>query len=254
MVWPLPSPLEYLPGVAPLIADQSRVDQLIQDHLPLARALAARYRNRGESQEDLVQVAYLGLVMAARRYHEGAGGGFAAYAIPTITGELRRHFRDKGWAVRPPRRLQDIQASVRAAGEALTQQLSREPTPTEVGEYLGVETAELMQARVAAGGYTTRSLDVPIGSEAGQWAEQMPAQPPAEESLDHLVDAISLESLLRELPAREQRIIAMRYYGGWTQQQIADQIGVTQMQVSRLLAQSLNRLRSAIDAPDQIGA
>jgi RNA polymerase sigma-B factor len=235
--------------------DQSRtVDDLVQAHLPLARALAARYRNRGEAQEDLVQVAYLGLVVAARRYREGTGAGFAAYAIPTITGELRRHFRDKGWAVRPPRRLQDIQASVRAAEEALAQQLAREPTAAEIGDYLGVETTELIEARVAAASYTTRSLDVPVGSDAGHWADEVAAEPSAEESLDHLVDAVSVESLLRDLPAREQRIIALRYYGGCTQQQIADQIGVTQMQVSRLLARSLHRLRSAIDEPDQIGA
>src|SRR5438105_1136474 len=93
--------------------DSKAVDQLVRDHLPLAQALAARYRNRGESQDDLVQVAYLGLVLAARRYRDGQGPNFAAYAVPTITGELRRHFRDKGWDVRPPRRLQEIQARVR---------------------------------------------------------------------------------------------------------------------------------------------
>ena len=236
--------------------EQARtIEQMVQDHLPLARSLASRYRNRGEAQEDLTQVAYLGLVMAARRYRDDQGPSFAAYDVPTITGELRRHFRDKGWGVRPPRRLQEIQAGVREAEETLLQTLSREPTSVEVCEYLGVEQNELLEARVAAGGYTASSLDAPIGADgAGEWADHIAADCSGEESLDQLVDSLSLQPLLRELSPREQLIIALRYYRGCTQQQIADQIGVTQMQVSRLLAQSLRRLRSAILATDQIGA
>jgi RNA polymerase sigma-B factor len=231
------------------------IEHLVQQHLPLARALAARYRNRGEAQEDLTQVAYLGLVMAAHRYREGQGPSFEAYAVPTITGELRRHFRDKGWGVRPPRRLQEIQASVRAAEETLAQRLARQPTSQEVGEYLGMGAADLMEARVAAGSYTARSLDAPMTPDgAKDWADNVAVELAGEESLDQLVDSLSVQPLLRALSPREQLIIALRYYRGCTQQQIADHIGVTQMQVSRLLAQALRRLRSALDTTDQIGA
>jgi RNA polymerase sigma-B factor len=230
-------------------------ERLVHEHLPLARSLAARYRDRGEAHEDLTQVAFLGLVMAAQRYQEGRGPSFAAYAVPTITGELRRHFRDRGWGVRPPRRLQEIQARVRAAEEALTQRLSRAPTPSEVGEYLGVPTSELREARVAAGGYTTRSLDAPMSTDKPTgWADNLAAEPSSEDSLDQLVDSLSVRPLLGQLTPREQLIIALRYYQGCSQQQIADQIGVTQMQVSRLLAQSLRRLRSAVNGAEPVGA
>jgi RNA polymerase sigma-B factor len=231
------------------------VDELVHEHLSLARSLAWRYRNRGETQDDLTQVAYLGLVMAAQRYREGDGPGFAAYAVPTITGELRRHFRDKGWEVRPPRRLQEIQSGVREAEETLRQRLSREPTSAEVGEYLGVAPRELMEARSAAGGYTACSLDAPTDSNGGSdWVDHVPADSAAEESLDQLVDSLSVQPLLDELSQREQLIIALRYYQGCTQQQIADQIGVTQMQVSRLLAQSLARLRAGLLTHEQLSA
>ena len=228
-------------------------ERLVTEHLSLARALAHRYRDRGESMDDLLQVAYLGLVKAANGYVEGQGPGFTAYAVPTITGELRRHFRDHGWDVRPPRRLQELRSRARAAEHDLLQPLGRSPSRDELAEHLGVDAAELDELRVASEGYDALSLDAPPpGSEPGEWggadsvadlhpAEQVDGVPVAE-----LLDAEAVRPLLERLSDREMLILALRFHGGYTQQQIAERIGVTQMQVSRLISQLLARLRDEL--------
>ena len=226
------------------------ISQVVREHMPLARSLAGRYRDRGESLEDLTQVAYLGLVTAARPVRAGAGERVAAYAGPPLRGELRRYFRDKGGYVRPPRRLQETRAAVHQAEETLVHQLGRQPSDAEIGSHLGVDVTEVLESRVAAQGYSAVSLDAPapgVGDSAsgGGWTDVVPAELSGEDSLDVLVDTVSVQPLLRQLAPREQRILALRFYRGCTQQQIADQVGVTQMQVSRLLSQSLGRLRSA---------
>ena len=226
------------------------ITDVVREHMPLARSLAGRYRDRGESLEDLTQVAYLGLVTAARQFRAGEGESFTAYAVPTIRGELRRYFRDKGWYVRPPRRLQETRSAVHQAEETLLHRYGRQPSDAEIGSYIGVEVSEVRESRVAAAGYSAVSLDAPAPSSGDSpggngWTDVMPAELSGEDSLDVLVDTVSVQPLLRQLAPREQRILALRFYRGCTQQQIADQVGVTQMQVSRLLSQSLGRLRSA---------
>ncbi|MGN6613354.1 MAG: SigB/SigF/SigG family RNA polymerase sigma factor [Angustibacter sp.] len=229
------------------------VDRLVRENLKLARGVAARYRERGEQYDDLVQVACLGLVKAAQKYRPEAGFNFAAYAVPTMTGELRRHFRDRGWDVRPPRRLQELRGRLRDAEDVLSQQLGRRPNTAELAEHLGVDSDEVDEARMASEGYNAISLDAPPpGTEASDWAgadsaadvHLAHAEGEASE-IDDLLDATAVRPLINQLTEREQLILALRFYGGATQQQIADRIGVTQMQVSRLLSQLLQRLRLA---------
>ncbi len=229
-------------------------DDLVTAHLSLARSLAYRYRDRGEPMDDLVQVACLGLVKAARNYVPGQGPGFTAYAVPTITGELRRHFRDHGWDVRPPRRLQELRARARGAEAGLQHELGRPPTRTELATRLEVSTAELAELRVASEGYDTLSLDAPApGADPGEWAGDDAPGGWTTEDVDgvpvaDLLDSATVRPLLDRLAEREMLILALRYHGGFTQQQIADRIGVTQMQVSRLITQLLVRLREQASA------
>ncbi len=233
--------------------DEPDVERLVREHMPLARSIASRYRERGESHDDLVQVAYLGLVKAARNYRPGEGFNFAAYAVPTMTGELRRHFRDRGWDVRPPRRLQELRGRLREAEDALSQQLARRPTTAELAESLGVDPHEVDEARMASEGYNAISLDAPPrGTDPSDWAAADSAADVhlahaqgEDDELDGLLDAAAVRPLINQLSEREQLILALRFYGGATQQQIADRIGVTQMQVSRLLSQVLQRLRTS---------
>jgi len=226
-------------------------EHLVTEHLSLARALAHRYRDRGESMDDLLQVACLGLVKAANNYVAGQGPGFTAYAVPTITGELRRHFRDHGWDVRPPRRLQELRSRARAAETVLLQELGRAPTRAELAERLEVGPAELDELRVASEGYDALSLDAPPpGADPADWsgADSVADLHPAEQvdgvPVGDLLDADAVRPLLDRLSEREMLILALRYHGGYTQQQIAERIGVTQMQVSRLISQLLARLRA----------
>jgi RNA polymerase sigma-B factor len=229
------------------VEHRSDRDRLVVDHLWLARSLAARYRDRGESSEDLEQVAALALVRAADGFRPEEGNGFAAYAVPSITGELRKHFRDKGWDVRPPRRLQELRWRLRGTEQELTHELMRMPTTVELAQRLGVEPREVDLARQASAGYSAVSLDAPAAGRATtSWADVL-ADEDEEVAAE---DAIALRPLLSTLCDRDQRIIALRFYRGLTQQQIADDVGVTQMQVSRLLSRALLRLRAALDGAE----
>jgi RNA polymerase sigma-B factor len=225
---------------------QRLLDEVVLLNLPVARGLAARYRDRGESMEDLVQVACLALVKAAKGYEPGKGRGFLPYAVPTITGELRRHFRDRGWDVRPPRRVQEMRLSIASAASDLSQQLGRAPTVPELAEQLEVGEEEVIETLAAAQGYSATSLDAPCdGDEGLPLAETMGRD---DENLEKVVDSLAVGPLLASLPPRDRHILCLRFYRGWTQSQIAEDIGVTQMQVSRLLSRALSRLRkSALD-------
>jgi RNA polymerase sigma-B factor len=219
----------------------SLLEQATVSQLGLARSMALRYRDRGEPLEDLVQVANLALVMAVRRYRPEQGVPFAAFAVPTITGELRRHFRDRGWNVRPPRRLQELRARMQNATHDLSQELGHTPTAEQLAERLGVDADEVREAEKAAEGYHSLSLDAPTSAAEGpQLADWLGAD---DEQYAHTVDALAVRPLLARLDERLRHILCLRYYRGCTQQQIADEIGVTQMQVSRLIAQALTRLR-----------
>lgn len=223
---------------------------LVREHMPLARSLALRYRGRGEPVDDLVQVAYLGLVKAVDGYVPGRGPAFTAYAVPTITGELRRHFRDHGWDVRPPRRLQELRARARSTSGRLEQELGRAPSESELAQALDVAPAELSEMRSASEGYDTDSLDRPPSSDsAAVDHDRRQLDDSTDQEVEELLRSQAVVPLLEQLPERDMLVLALRYYGGWTQQAIGERIGVTQMQVSRVISQCLARLRTQLEAP-----
>jgi RNA polymerase sigma-B factor len=213
----------------------------------LAVGLATRFAGRGIDLDDLVQVAMLGLVLAARRYDPERGSGFSAFAAPTITGELKRHFRDHGWAVRPPRGLQELHHREREATATLQQELQREPTTDEVAVEGGITPDEVRAARGAGERYRSSSLDQPVHDDAASsLGEQL-----ADESVDPYERAATLISLRAamdaELDERERRIISLRFGADLTQRQIGERIGVSQMQVSRLITGICRRLRTRLE-------
>lgn len=212
--------------------------------MPVARSIALRYRNRGEPIDDLVQVAYLGLVKAVARFDPERGSDFLAFATPSITGEVRRWFRDRGWDVRPPRRLQDLRATMQPAVADLTQELGRAPSTQEVADRLAVETDQVRETMLAVSGYSAESLDSPVDHREGVSLGDTMGE--ADHDLSDVEDRLSLEPLLARLPPRDRHILSLRFYRGWTQSEIAEDIGVTQMQVSRLLTKALSRLREEL--------
>jgi RNA polymerase sigma-B factor len=223
-------------------------DGLVADALPFAARLARRYRNRGEPLEDLEQVARLGLVKAVDRY-DPARGSFTAFAVITITGELRRHFRDHAWGVHVPRRLQELSLDVTQATAVLTNRLSRAPSSAELADYLGVEEAEVRTGQDLAVAYTPTSLNRPV-AEDGR-TELGDVLGTVDSDLGLVEDRLTVTELITHLPPRERRILAMRFYGNLTQNEIAAQFGISQMHVSRLLSKALTWLRHAMlsDAP-----
>jgi RNA polymerase sigma-B factor len=218
-------------------------------YLPMTVFLARRFIGRGEPLADLTQVAAIGLIKAVDRFDASRGVAFASYAIPTILGELKRHFRDTTWNVRVPRRMQELTLRLPAATEELSQALRRAPTTGELAARLGVSAVDVLAARSCASAYRPLSIDQQVpGTERLSLSDSLG-------SLDRGIDAIddreTLRPLLAGLPAREQRIITMRFYGGLSQAQIADEIGVSQMQISRLLVASLAQLRAGLLADDR---
>ncbi|HZN19151.1 MAG TPA: sigma-70 family RNA polymerase sigma factor [Micromonosporaceae bacterium] len=218
--------------------------------LPAAYRFANRYRDRGERRDDLLQVAALGLVKAVHGYDPTRGHVFSDYAVPTILGELRRHFRDKGWGLRVPRRLQELSLDARWATEALTQQLGRPPLRAEVAGTLGVPTDVLAAALEAADSYTLRSLSAPVGEGASELGEMIGGPDPG---FDHVDNWESVQATLGTLPERTRRILALRFYGELSQAEIAAEVGLSQMHVSRLLAQAYATLRAALLEDQPVG-
>lgn len=214
--------------------------EAIELNLPLARYLASKYQNRGIASEDLRQVAYLGLMKAVRGFTPGRETGFAAYAIPTIRGELRRHFRDTGWTIRPPRRIQELRASVRAAQAELTQTLSRTPTAAEIAAALEVEVEDVLEASSVDSCFTPNSLDAPVAESDDLINE--PGKVDLE--FERTETRVVLELALRDLADRDRYILDLRYFEGLTQREIGEQIGISQMQVSRILSRVLDTIRS----------
>jgi len=235
----------HLQPVAPRPPGSSELaNELIESHLDVATTMAARYRNRGIDLDDLQQVALLGLTKAAQRFDPGRGHDFMSFAVPTIRGELRRHFRDVGWVVRPPRRVQELQARMATAQGELEQSLGRSPRPSEVAGHLGVDLDDVVEALAADGCFAPTSLDTPIDDVATTLGDMIGEQDATVEAVEAKV---VLEPLIAELPARERRILLMRFYEERTQQDIADAVGLTQAQVSRILARLLARLRASLD-------
>jgi RNA polymerase sigma-B factor len=212
---------------------------IIEAHLPLVHHLAQRFRGRGEPYDDLVQVGTIGLLHSVDRYDPGRGS-FAAFAVPTIVGEIRRHFRDRGWAMRIPRRVQDLGRRVSEARETLTHNLDRSPTVQEIAAYLEVDADLVLEALETATAYIT----VPLPTSADE-SDRM-AKAFEDSGLELVEQRETLRPLLARLPVREQRILELRFARGMSQSQIASEVGVSQMHVSRLLAKSLAMLRSGL--------
>ena len=214
--------------------------------MPVARQLARRYRERGIPLDDLQQVAYLGLVKAVRGFRPEKNDEFLGYAVPTIRGELRKHFRDAGWTVRPPRRIQELQAQVWAAESDLTQEKHRSPTTAEIADRLDAPKADVLEACSADGCFTPSSLDATPVNGGVPLAER---QASLDAGFARSEAKVVLGPVVRELGERDRRILELRFFRGWTQQQIGDEVGVTQMQVSRLLSRILGDLKEAIQGP-----
>ncbi|MGW6461678.1 SigB/SigF/SigG family RNA polymerase sigma factor [Streptomyces sp. NPDC055078] len=220
--------------------------ELVSAWLPMSERLAARFRNRGENLEDLRQVAALGLVKAVDRYDPGRGSAFVSFAVPTITGEVKRHFRDHMWTLHVPRRVQDQRNRVRAAQRELSQTVSgRAPTEAEIAERAGLTHEETRAGLEAIGSFSTLSLDAEIpGSDQGHtMADAIGGPDPA---LDVVIDREAVKPRLRELPERERTILYMRFFRDMTQSRIAEDLGISQMHVSRLISNSCDRLRREI--------
>lgn len=211
---------------------------------PYATALARRFTHRGEPFDDLNQVAMVGLLKAVDGYDPQRGREFVAYATPTILGELRRYFRDRTWSMTVPRRYKDMRLLVNAAREELTQRLGRPPSVADLAEHLDASTEEVLDAMEAAQAYRSASLFTPVGDD--ERAELIDVVGANDPDLDAVEDRVALTPLIAQLPEREQRILAMRFYGNMTQSQIAEATGVSQMHVSRLLKGALGRLREEL--------
>ncbi len=224
-------------------------DELVELHLPLVEYLARRFRNRGEMLDDLVQVATIGLIKSVDRFDLERGVEFSTYATPTIVGEIKRHFRDKGWAIRVPRRLQELKLALTKATSDLSQKNGRAPTVHELAEHLGLSEEEVLEGLESANAYSAVSLDAPDGGD-----DDSPAVADSLGMIDEALEGVeyreSLKPLLEKLPAREKKILMLRFFGGMTQSQIAGELGISQMHVSRLLARTLMQLREGLLAED----
>ncbi|MEV1296078.1 RNA polymerase sigma factor SigF [Pseudonocardia sp. NPDC049635] len=225
-------------------------DQLVTGYLPVAQHIARRFNHRGEPLDDLVQVATVGLINAIDRFDPGKGGEFFSFAVPTISGEVRRHFRDQSWSMRVPRRLKDMHVSINAAVSELSQRLGRAPKPSELAQHLDLPVNEVLEGLEAAEAYRSSSLDEMLSSEDGS-ATVGELVGDADAELDRVDYRESLRPLLAELAPRERTIVMLRFFGNRTQTQIADEVGISQMHVSRLLSQTLDRLRSRLDPDDR---
>ena len=219
-------------------------DRAVEAWLPLAQHLARRYAGRGEPLDDLTQVATIGLIKAVDRFDPDRGIDFAGFAIPTIAGEIKRHFRDRTWSIRVPRRLQELRLAITSANTDLTQTLGRSPTVPEIAGHLGVTDEEVLEGLEGARAYATTSLSTPITEDGRELADTL-GGPDREFELTEL--RLALGPAMATLDVREQKLLSLRFYGNLTQTQIAEQIGVSQMHVSRLLAKALKKLRTQLD-------
>jgi RNA polymerase sigma-B factor len=224
-------------------------DALVHMHLPLVEHLARRFRNRGEPYDDLVQVATIGLIKSIDRFDTERGVEFSTYATPTIVGEIKRHFRDKGWAVRVPRRLQELRLQLTTATGELSQLHGRSPTVHELAEHLNLSEDEVLEGLESANAYSTLSLDAPEQDDDDSLAvaDTLGCE---DEELEGVEYRESLKPLLEQLPPREKKILLLRFFGGMTQSQIAVEIGISQMHVSRLLSRTLAQLRESLLVED----
>ena len=227
--------------------DAEARDQLIMSHLNLVRFLASKFKNRGESLEDLVQVGTIGLIKAIDRFDPERGLEFTTYATPTIMGEIKRHFRDKGWSVRVPRRLQELSAKVNQASDELTNQLQRSPSVAEIAEHLGTSVDEVLEAMESSSAYSSVPLEGGGGGEEDETPSIIDHYATEDPDLAASDDRIVLEQAIADFSPREQEVVRMRFDEGLTQVEIAERLGISQVQVSRLLRRTLRRIQDKID-------
>jgi RNA polymerase sigma-B factor len=227
-------------------------EKLVHRYESLVRSCAQRYRHSPESHEELMQVGYVGLLKAINNFDPDLGSGLASYAQPCITGEIKRHFRDKRWHVHVKRSTQELRLELCRARAELTQQLSRAPRDDELAQRLGISDEELRDAQRADLAFQAASLDAPRsgGPDPGNLADLLGEDDP---QLEHTLDMESVWAHWGELPEREQRLLMMRFYGNMTQAEIGDRLGISQMHVSRLLAGALGYLRKCVLGPDMGG-
>lgn len=236
------SAMAHLPADAPERGELR--GQAIEDNIPFATRLARRFRDRGEPLDDLTQVAFVGLVNAVDGYDPERGCEFAGYATPTIVGEIRRYFRDKGWRIKVPRRLQERRLQVNRAKNELSQVLGGSPSVADIAKHLQLEEDEVLEAIEVSRLYSPMSLSAPAGPDTDlDLADPIGEEDPGLEAVENRE---SVMPLLASLPQREQRILTMRFFGNMTQSQIASELGISQMHVSRLLAQTLQQLRASL--------
>jgi RNA polymerase sigma-B factor len=225
---------------------QRQRDKIVERCLPLADHIARRFEGRGEPRDDLVQVARVGLVNAVVRFDVDAGSDFVSFAVPTIMGEVRRHFRDNSWSVKVPRRLKELHLRLGAATADLSQRLGRAPTATELASELGMQRDEVVEGLVAGSSYNTLSIDTGGGSDDDDVRAIADTLGDVDVGLDRIEDREALRPLLEALPERERMVLLLRFFESMTQTQIAERVGISQMHVSRLLAKSLTRLRDQL--------
>ena len=223
-------------------------DQLVAAHMGLAAYLARRFANRGQPLEDLVQVASVGLLKAVDRFDPGLGVEFSTYATTTIVGELKRHLRDRGWAVRAPRRMQDLYLTLGQVIDSLSQELGRSPNIAELAAEVQVSEEDVLEALEAGQAYRFASLDAPGPSDvaSGDLSDRLGQE---DEGLARAEERATLDPLLQRLPDRQRQVVELRFFAGLTQSEIARRLGISQMQVSRLLTKSVAQLRSLAKQP-----
>ena len=219
-------------------------DRAIEAWLPLARHLAHRYSGRGEPTDDLIQTATVGLIKAVDKFDPSFGVEFAGYAIPTIVGEIKRHFQDRTWAIRVPRRLQELRLAITGANNSLSHTLGRSPTVADVAEHLGITEEEVLEGLEGARAYSATSLSTPVGADG---STELGETLGGEDHEFELAEArIALGPAMASLSEREQTILSLRFYGNLTQTEIAERIGISQMHVSRLISRALLKLRGQL--------
>ena len=229
-----------------LEGDEDAREQLILNHLNLVRFLAAKFKNKGEPLDDLIQVGTVGLIKAIDRFDISRDLEFTTYATPTILGEIKRHFRDKGWSVRVPRRLQELYAKVNKTTDELTKDLQRSPSVAEIAEHLDVSVDEVLEAMESSSAYSSVPLEAGSGDD-----DDAPAvidrYASEDAGLGTADDRMVIEDTIRDFSPREQDVIRMRFVEGLTQVEIAERLGVSQVQVSRLLRRTLKKIQEKID-------
>jgi len=226
-------------------------DEVVEINLGVAADIARRYHGRGVPDEDLDQVANLGLVKAVHGFEPSRGNDFLSFAVPTIRGEIRRYFRDSGWTIRPPRSVQELQSRITTAEGELFQTLGRSPRPSEIADHLGVELERVLDSLTANGCFTPTSLDAPLSEGDPGHTERLGDLDPGFASAEARV---ALKNVLTGITPRERRILEMRFFSDCTQAEIGAEVGVTQMQVSRLLSRLLARLRERLEDEQAVGA